>query len=42
MFKDAKPASHRIDRFLLGPGGRVGDLVETAKAWAVEAGDRAK
>jgi arginine decarboxylase len=45
MSKDAKPASHRIDQFLLGPGGRADDwrdLVDAAKAWATGAGDRAK
>ncbi len=45
MSKDSKPATHRIDQFLLGPGGRADDwrdLVEAAKAWAAGAGDRAK
>jgi arginine decarboxylase len=45
MSKDGNPATHRIDQFLLGPGGRADDwrdLVEAAKAWAAGAGDRAK
>ncbi len=45
MSKDAKPASHRIDQFISGPGGRADnwrDLVEAAKAWTTGSGDRAK
>jgi arginine decarboxylase len=44
MSKNGKPAMHRIDQFLLGPGGRADDwrdLVDAAKAWAA-GGDRAK
>src|SRR4051794_26490188 len=45
MSKDGKTAAHRIDQFLLGPGGRADDwrdLVEAAKAWAGGSGDRGK
>jgi hypothetical protein len=45
MSKDGKAATHRIDQFLLGPGGRADDwrdLVEAAKSWAAGVGDHAK
>lgn len=45
MSKDAKPATHRVDQFFLGPSARADDwrdLVEAAKVWVRNEDGRAK